>query len=64
VDPAGERSSRWRVTVAQRLPNASWPRTRLWITAVDARTGEPVVFDAESGVDLVDVADNAALASG
>ena len=27
---------------------------RLLITAVDARTGEPVVFDRHSGVDLVD----------
>lgn len=54
VDPTGERSPRWRATVAQRLPNASWPRKRLSITAVDAHTGEPVVFDAESGVELVD----------
>ncbi|MGN6502863.1 MAG: patatin-like phospholipase family protein [Pseudolysinimonas sp.] len=54
VDPTGERSPHWRATVARRLPSASWPQTRLWITAVDARTGEPVVFDRDSGVDLVD----------
>ena len=26
----------------------------MWVTAVDAHTGEPVVFDRHSGVDLVD----------
>ncbi|WP_204058783.1 patatin-like phospholipase family protein [Microbispora corallina] len=31
-----------------------WPRTRLLVTAVDAGSGEPAVFDAESGVGLVD----------
>jgi NTE family protein len=54
ADPTGERSPRWRATVAQRLPSLSWPPTRLWITAVNAHTGEPVVFDRDSGVDLVD----------
>lgn len=44
----------WRATVAARLPGGAWPRRRLLITAVDARTGEPVVFDRDSGVDLVD----------
>jgi NTE family protein len=46
--------SRWRATVASRLPSQHWPKRRLLITAIDARTGEPVVFDRESGVDLAD----------
>lgn len=45
---------RWRETVAARLPSTAWPRRALRLTAVDARTGEPVVLDAHSGVDLVD----------
>jgi NTE family protein len=44
----------WRATVAARLPNQQWPQRRLLIPAVDAHTGEPVVFDCRSGVDLVD----------
>jgi NTE family protein len=47
-------SSRWRAVVAGRLPDARWPERALRITAVDARTGEPVVFDRHSGVDLID----------
>ncbi|MFT4284745.1 MAG: patatin-like phospholipase family protein [Protaetiibacter sp.] len=46
--------ARWRATVASRLPRASWPGQTVRITAVDARTGEPVVFDRDSGVELVD----------
>ncbi|KON73025.1 hypothetical protein M768_20785 [Cellulosimicrobium cellulans F16] len=46
--------SRWRATVAARLPDPSWPQRAVLLTAVDARTGEPVVFDRHSGVDLVD----------
>ncbi|MET4158159.1 patatin-like phospholipase family protein [Agromyces sp. PvR057] len=45
---------RWRATVASRLPSGSWPGQRILITAVDAGTGEPVVFDRSSGVDLAD----------
>lgn len=45
---------RWRTTVAARLPRQSWPDQALLITAVDAETGEPVVFDRDSGVSLVD----------
>ncbi|MCU1482712.1 MAG: patatin [Subtercola sp.] len=52
LDPA--RWNRWRATVAARLPGQQWPRQAVHITAVDARTGDPVVFDRESGVDLVD----------
>ncbi|RBY98080.1 patatin-like phospholipase family protein [Blastococcus sp. TF02-8] len=50
----GSRSARWRATVAARLPGPHWPRQPVWIVAVDARSGEPVVFDRSSGVDLVD----------
>ena len=49
-----EWSERWRATVARRLPSQDWPDRRVLITAVDARTGEPVVFDRESGIDIVD----------
>jgi len=45
---------RWRATVASRLPSQRWPQRTVLITAVDAHTGEPVVFDRDSGVDLVD----------
>jgi NTE family protein len=46
--------ARWRPTVAARFPNRVWPDRSLLITAVDAETGEPVVFDRDSGVELVD----------
>jgi len=49
-----ERRAQWRATVGGRLSGQHWPQQRMLITAVDARTGEPVVFDGESGVDLVD----------
>jgi NTE family protein len=47
-------SGRWRATVASRLPSQRWPQRTLLITAVDAKNGDPVVFDRHSGVDLVD----------
>lgn len=50
----GAWSERWRATVAARLPRQDWPERTLLITAVDARSGEPTVFDSHSGVDLVD----------
>ncbi len=50
----GSASERWRATVAARLPSQHWPDRPVLITAVDARTGEPVVFDRQSGVDLAD----------
>ena len=50
----GSGSARWRAMVAARLPSALWPDTSLLITAVDALTGDPVVFDRHSGVDLAD----------
>lgn len=43
-----------RAIVAARLPDQQWPRQPVRIVAVDARTGEPVVFDRHSGVDLAD----------
>ena len=51
---AASDSSRWRATVAARLPSQNWPSRHLLITAVDADTGDPVVFDRRSGVNLVD----------
>lgn len=43
-----------RAIIAGRLPSHVWPATRLAATAIDAETGELRVFDAASGVDLVD----------
>ena len=50
----GSWQAQWRATVAARLPGQRWPQRTVLITAVDAETGEPVVFDRHSGVDLVD----------
>ena len=50
----GSGQAQWRATVAARLPSQRWPPRMVLITAVDAHTGEPVVFDRHSGVDLVD----------
>jgi NTE family protein len=50
----GSWQARWRATVASRLPSQRWPQRSILITAVDAQTGEPVVFDRHSGVDLAD----------
>jgi len=50
----GSWQAQWRATVASRLPTQRWPQRTVLITAVDAHTGEPVVFDRHSGVDLVD----------
>jgi NTE family protein len=50
----GSAQTRWRATVAARLPSQRWPERTILITAVDAHTGEPVVFDRHSGVDLAD----------
>jgi len=40
--------------IAARLPDPSWPARRLQVVAVDAGSGEPAVFDAGSGVTLVE----------
>lgn len=50
----GSGQTRWRATVAARLPSQRWPQRAVLVTAVDAHTGEPVVFDRHGGVDLVD----------
>src|ERR1700691_6044251 len=50
----GSGQTRWRATVAARLPSQRWPERTVLIVAVDAHTGQPVVFDRHSGVDLVD----------
>jgi NTE family protein len=50
----GSGSTRWRATVAARLPSQQWPEQAVLITVVDAHSGAPVVFDRHSGVDLVD----------
>ncbi len=50
----GSWQPRWRATVAARLPSRQWPEQAVQIVAVDAQTGEPVVFDRHSGVDLAD----------
>jgi NTE family protein len=50
----GSWQTQWRATVASRLPNQHWPQRTVLIVAVDADTGEPVVFDRHSGVDLAD----------
>ena len=50
----GSGPARWRATVAARLPSQRWPERAVLITVVDAHTGDPVGFDRNSGVDLVD----------
>ncbi|EUA20163.1 patatin-like phospholipase family protein [Mycobacterium kansasii 662] len=43
-----------RTVIAERLPVHDWPDRDLRITAIDTATGELVIFDRHSGVDLVD----------
>ena len=43
-----------KAIIAGRLPVHEWPERELQITAVDAETGELVVFKRDSGVELVD----------
>jgi NTE family protein len=50
TEPEAER----RKIIEGRLPGFDWPAADLRITAVDAQTGELAVFDAASGVSLVD----------
>jgi NTE family protein len=56
MDTASDSSAQtqWRATVAARLPHSRWPQRKMLIVAVDAQSGEPVVFDRHSGVELVD----------
>lgn len=50
----GSWSARWRTTVAARLPQQGWPERAVVLTAIDARTGQAVLLDRRSGVDLAD----------
>ncbi len=50
----GSWQEQWRTTVAARLRQHRWPGRELLLTAVDALTGAPVVFDRDSRVNLVD----------
>jgi NTE family protein len=43
-----------RAVIESRLPSREWPARTVRIVAVDAETGEPRVFDNDSGVRLVD----------
>ena len=43
-----------RKVIEARLPASDWPATALKVTAVDARTGQFVVFDATGEASLVD----------
>lgn len=43
-----------RTVIAARLPGEDWPERAFQVTAVDALTGEFVVFDRDGGVSLVD----------
>ncbi|WP_431235350.1 patatin-like phospholipase family protein [Mycolicibacterium psychrotolerans] len=43
-----------RRVIEARLPEHRWPDQDLRITAIDTATGDLVVFDSSSGVDLVD----------
>jgi NTE family protein len=43
-----------REVIAQRLPSHEWPQRVLRLTAIDTATGELVVFDRDSGAQLVD----------
>ena len=46
--------SQRRSVIAHRLPSHEWPQRALRVTVIDIATGELVVFDNTSGVDLVD----------
>lgn len=50
----GSRQTQWRSIVATRLPSQEWPEQLIQITAVDAHTGKPVIFDRYGKVDLID----------
>jgi NTE family protein len=43
-----------REVIVNRLPKHDWPERALRITAIDVATGELVVFDKNSGVELID----------
>lgn len=43
-----------RRVIERRLPSHDWPDRILRISAIDVATGEPVVFERDSGAELVD----------
>jgi NTE family protein len=43
-----------REVIVHRLPAHDWPERVLRITAIDVATGELVIFDKDSGVELID----------
>ncbi|CAH0260551.1 hypothetical protein SRABI76_03476 [Microbacterium oxydans] len=54
ADADDPRHEQWRATVGTRFAGHAWPERRMLLTAVDAETAEPVVFDRHSGVGVVD----------
>ena len=54
IDTPTVSESARRAVIAARLPQNSWPSAVLRLAAVDAETGEFVVFTNDSDVDLVD----------
>jgi NTE family protein len=54
LDTQSVSESTRRTAVAARLPEKHWPDTNLMVTAVNATTGEFVVFTRDLGIDLVD----------
>lgn len=51
---SGSAAEHRRAIVASRLPHPEWPERPMIAVAVDAHTGEAVLLDRDSGVDLVD----------
>ena len=54
LDAATVPESARRAVIESRLPSHDWPARRLQLTAVDAESGEFMLFEASSGVSLVD----------
>ncbi|SRR5580765_35397 len=50
--PTSATEEAWVAAIGHDLAGKPWPEGRLLITAVDARTGQAVVFDNDSGVPL------------
>ncbi len=40
--------------IASRLPSTQWPARSVQLVAVDCESGQPRVFDSQSGVSLID----------
>jgi NTE family protein len=49
-----ESESEWRARFERGLSSGAWPDRRLLVTAVDAESGETLVFERDGGVPLVD----------